>query len=161
MLLVKVEDFFRNIDYFIWIFTFRNFFLKIVFLKSINPSIILYTKHSFLAWLALLKFFAKKKNGFWYLKYFENISSFISFLLTIISFMNSCRNFNLEFLWLVSFFASSGVGSRVEILSKFFIGNSMFLKLLRTFSPAGNNNPKVIIKRLFQLFFYLYLNSLT
>ena len=75
--------------------------------------------------------------------------------------MNSCRNFNLEFLWLVSFFASSGVGSRVEILSKFFIGKSMFLKLLRTFSPAGNNNPKVIIKRLFQLFFYLYLNSLT
>ena len=55
LLLIKVEDFFSIIDYFIWLFIFRDFFLKIAFLKSINPSIVLYTKRSFLAWLALLK----------------------------------------------------------------------------------------------------------
>ena len=45
------------------------------------------------------------------------------------------------FSW--GFFASSGVGSGVGILSRFFIGDNLLLKLLRTFSPALNNNPKL------------------
>ena len=50
--------------------------------------------------------------------------------------------------------ADSGVGSQVEILSKFFIGNNLLLKLLKTFSFVLNNNPKF-----FQVFVYLQ-NSL-
>ena len=46
--------------------------------------------------------------------------------------------------------ATSGsvAGSRVGISSKFFIGNNLLLKLLRTYSLALNNNPKLYKKRL-------------
>ena len=47
----------------------------------------------------------------------------------------------------------SGVGSRVGILSKFFIGNNLLLKLLRTFSLALNNNPKISRKDFFSSVF--------
>ena len=46
---------------------------------------------------------------------------------------------NLDNLCLVGSGADSGASSRVEILSKFFIGNNLFLKLLRTVSPALKN----------------------
>ena len=39
--------------------------------------------------------------------------------------------------------ADFGVGSRVGILSEFFIGNNMLLKLLRTFPVALTNNTKL------------------
>ena len=61
----------------------------------------------------------------------KNISLLMSFSLAIISFMNSCCNFNLSFLYLVgvAYVADFGtgsaafsvVGSRVGILSKFYI----------------------------------------
>ena len=70
-------------------------------------------------------------------------NSEIFFLSAIISFINSCCNFNLDFFCLVGSVSSFGVDSRVGILSKFFIGNSLLLKLLRTFSLALNNNPKL------------------
>ena len=73
----------------------------------------------------------------------------MSFLLAIISFIISCCNFNLDFLCLVRSVANSGVGSRVGILSKFFIGKYLLLKLLRTFSLAVNNNHKLFRKTLF------------
>ena len=50
--------------------------------------------------------------------------------------MNSCYNLNLDTLCLVGSRASSGLGSRIEILSKFFIGNNLLLKLLRNVSFA-------------------------
>ena len=58
------------------------------------------------------------------------------------------------------FVATSGVGSRVGILSKFFIGINLLLNLLGTFSLALNNNPKLFKKDFFQVFLYLYQNSL-
>ena len=68
-------------------------------------------------------------------------------MLDIISFINSCCIFNLDLLYLIGYVASSGVGShvvsRVGIVSKFFIGNNLLLKLLKTFSLALNNNPKL------------------
>ena len=39
--------------------------------------------------------------------------------------------------------AGCGVGSLVGILSGFFIGNNLLLIVLRTFSIALNNNPKL------------------
>ena len=45
-------------------------------------------------------------------------------------------------------------------LSKYFTGNNLPLKLLRTFFVALNDNPKLFKKTLFQFFLYLYLNSL-
>ena len=39
--------------------------------------------------------------------------------------------------------ATSGIGSHVGILHKCFIGNNLLLKLLRTFSTALYNNPKL------------------
>ena len=66
----------------------------------------------------------------------KSISSLISFSSAIISFMNSCYNLNLDSLCLVGSGASSGLGSRIEILSKFFIGNNLLLKLLRNVSFA-------------------------
>ena len=51
------------------------------------------------------------------------------------------------------------VGSCVGILCKFFIGNNLLLKVLRTFSLALNTNPK-LFKTFFQVFLYLYQNSL-
>ena len=84
---------------------------------------------------------------------------------TIISFINSCCNINLDLLYFadvasvagfgigsvatfdVDFTAGSaafsGAGSRLEILSRFFIGNDLLLKLLKTFSFALNYNLKL------------------
>ena len=55
--------------------------------------------------------------------------------------------------------AGSGVGSRVGLLSKFPIRNSLLLKLLRTFSLELNNNPSYL-KNIFPSAFYLFQNSL-
>ena len=68
----------------------------------------------------------------------------------LILFKNSSRNFNEDILRLVFVFvifvatsgsvaisgsvAGPGVGSRVGILSKFFIENNLLLKLLKLFS---------------------------
>ena len=53
--------------------------------------------------------------------------------------------------------AFSGVGPRAGILSKPLIANNLLLKLLRTFSPSLNDNPKLCKKRLFfQVFLYLF-----
>ena len=41
--------------------------------------------------------------------------------MAIISFINSCCNFNLDFLCLVGSIATSGVGSCVGILSNFLL----------------------------------------
>ena len=49
--------------------------------------------------------------------------------------------------------AGSGVGWHVGILSTFFIENNQLLKLLRTFSLALNNNPKLFKKDFFESFF--------
>ena len=78
-------------------------------------------------------------------------------MLAIISFINSCWNFTLDFLCLVGSFASSAVGSGVgfhlRVLSNFFLQNSLLLNLLRTFSLELNNNPKLFFKKpFFQLF---------
>ena len=93
----------------------------------------------------------------------------ISLSSAIISFIHSYCNFNLDFLCLVDSVAtsgvdsgvgsvaSSGVDSHIRSLSNFFIRN----KLLRTFSLALKNNPKLFLKKLFfQLFLCLYQNSL-
>ena len=60
--------------------------------------------------------------------------------------------------------ASSGVGysvgSHLEILSKFFIGHNLLLNLLRNFSLALKDNPKLFKKTFFQLFSHLYQNYL-
>ena len=65
--------------------------------------------------------------------------------MAIFSLINSCCNFHLDFLFLVGVFSAAGsaAGSCVRIVSKFFIGNNLLLKLLRTFSLALNNNPKL------------------
>ena len=47
--------------------------------------------------------------------------SFISFLSAIISSIDSCCNFNLDFFFLVASVASSGVGLCVGVLSKFLL----------------------------------------
>ena len=60
----------------------------------------------------------------------------------MISLINSCCNFNFDFLYLVGSVAGSGVGSRVGILSNFCIGNDLLLKLLRTFSLTLDGTPK-------------------
>ena len=73
------------------------------------------------------------------------MSLFIAFSSVIILFINSCSTFNLDFLC----FLGSAAGSRVGILSKFFYGNNLLLKLLRTFSLSLNNNPKFFKKYLF------------
>ena len=85
----------------------------------------------------------------------------------LISFQNFSQNCNEDILRLVfafvGSFATSGsvpgtaAGSGVEILSKFFIGNNLILKLLRTFSLALNNNPKIFLKYSFlQVFLHLF-----
>ena len=84
------------------------------------------------------------------------IYTFSSFLISLKKFSH---NFNEEILHLVfalvagsgSFatsgsVAGSGVGSCVVILSKFFIGNNLLLKLLRAFSLALNNSPQLCKK---------------
>ena len=81
----------------------------------------------------------------------------ICFLTTIISFINSCCNFNLDFLCLVgvasgtgfvvgsggTFGSVAGSGCHVGILSKFFIGNTLLLELSRIFSLPQNNDSKL------------------
>ena len=49
--------------------------------------------------------------------------------------------------------AGSGVGSRAGILSKFFVGNNLILKLLKAFSLAPNNDPKSFKKDFFSSIF--------
>ena len=60
-----------------------------------------------------------------------NNSFLMSFSLAIISFINSFCDFILDFLCLVGFVASCGigssVGSRVGILCKFFIVNNLLI----------------------------------
>ena len=78
------------------------------------------------------------------------------FLSLLTSSLISCCSFNLDFLCLVgvgsgSAFgvgsaAVSGVGLRVGYLSKFFMGNNLLLKLLRTFSLGLNDNPMLFKK---------------
>ena len=55
---------------------------------------------------------------------------------------------------------NSGVGSCVEILSKLFIENNLLLKLLRTFSLAFKNNPKLFTKTIFSNFFHYFIKIL-
>ena len=75
----------------------------------------------------------------------------------VISFINSCFNFYLDFLCLVgfalfaglcvSFVATFGLGSAaffgVASLVGVFYWKKMLLKLLRTFTLPLNNNPKL------------------
>ena len=75
------------------------------------------------------------------------------FFSAIILFIISCCNFYLDFLCLVNSGASFGVGSFIEILSKFFIKNNLLLMLLRTFSHAL----KIILSYLKNKFFQLFL----
>ena len=46
-----------------------------------------------------------------------------------------------------------GVGSHLEILSKFFIEHNLLLNLLRNFSLALKDNPKLFKKRFFNCFY--------
>ena len=86
----------------------------------------------------------------------------MSFSSAIISFINSFCGSNLDFLCLVGVaatsgvvsVATSGVGLHVGILSKFFIGKNMLLKILREFPLALKSNPKLSKKDFFQLFLY-------
>ena len=83
---------------------------------------------------------------------FAHLYFFSSFL---ILFTNSLRNLNEQPLHLiyafVFFVATSGsvAGPGVGMLSKYFVGNNLRLKLLRTFSLALNNNPKLFKKYFF------------
>ena len=117
--------------------------LIMTFLKSFNPLLIIFTNFSFLVCLALIKSFTRN-NRYRYLKYLT-----LDTLSAIISFINSCCNFNQDFLCFFGSGASSGVGSRVKILFRFFIGNNMLLKLLRTFSLALKSNTKLYLEIFF------------
>ena len=83
---------------------------------------------------------------------FAHLYFFSSFL---ILFKNSLHNFNEDPLHLiyafVFFVATSGsvAGPVVGMLSKYFVGNNLRLKLLRTFSLSVNNNPKLFKKYFF------------
>ena len=82
-------------------------------------------------------------------------------MLALISFINPCCNFDLNLLsFIVSVaisIAGSGVGSRVAILFKIYVGNNLLLKLLWDFSLALNNSSKCYVKNnLFQMLFYLF-----
>ena len=88
------------------------------------------------------------------------------FFLILVLFKNSSRNFHEDILRLAFAFiafvatsgsvagsgsdagsaAVSGLSSRVEMLSKSFIGNNLLLKLLITFSFAINDSPKLLEK---------------
>ena len=72
----------------------------------------------------------------------------------IISFINSCCNFNLDFLCLVGIGANFGASTCVENLSKFFIVNNLLLKL-RTLSLVLKNNPKLFSKTFFNCSIHL------
>ena len=81
-------------------------------------------------------------------------------MLAIILLINSCCSSNLYFFYLVGSAAGSGFGLRVGIFSKFFIGNNLLLKLLRTLSLALNNNPKLFKKNSFSIAFFLLSSKL-
>ena len=55
----------------------------------------------------------------------------------------------LGFVVTFGFVAGAGVGWRVGILSKYFIGNNVLLKLPRIFSLALINSPKLFKKDFF------------
>ena len=99
-----------------------------------------------------------KNDGDLYLKYFLSICSFIIFSSFLISFKKFSRNFNEDILRLVfacfayvgsaatfgvSSAVTSSVVSRVGILSRFFIGDNLLLKL-RTFSLTLKSNPNLL-----------------
>ena len=67
------------------------------------------------------------------------------FPLFTISFANYSRGFNKSFLYL-DFHSSSicGSSSGSNFGSKFFIGNNLILRFLRTFSLAVKNNPMLL-----------------
>ena len=72
---------------------------------------------------------------------------------------------SLVFAFVASFVTSgsvagSGVGSRVGIWSTFFIGNNLFLKVLRTFSLVLNNSAKLFKKYFFLKSFYTFIKIL-
>ena len=102
------------------------------------------------------------------MKYYLNICSIIYIYIFsfLISFKKFSHNFNEDISRLLFAFVGSVAGSgsvvgfvvstRVGILSKFFIGNNQFLKLLRTFSLALNNNPKLFKKDFFLSTFVLF-----
>ena len=83
---------------------------------------------------------------------FAHLYFFSSFLMF---FKNSLRNFNEDPSHLIYafffFVATSGsvAGPGVGMLSKYFVGNNLRLKLLRTFSLALNNNPTLFKKYFF------------
>ena len=91
--------------------------------------------------------------------FFKYLLIYIFFLILVL-FKNSSRNFHEDILRLAFAFiafvatsgsdassaAVSGLSSRVEMLSKSFIGNNLLLKLLITFSFAINDNPKLLEK---------------
>ena len=94
------------------------------------------------------------------------------FSLFSISNKNYSRNFNKDILCsvlaFVPFFAfvvldvgwgagwNANSNDVVGILSKFFIGNILLLKLLRNASLALKNNPKLFKKSFFGLFLFFY-----
>ena len=114
-------------------------FLKVACLISINLSLTFFAYWSFLDCVALIKSCATN-DEFWYLKYFQNILSFVSFSLARF-FPQVIFAFWLRCLVLVHSLVGFSIDSRTGILSNFFIGNNLLLKLLRTFSLALNNNP--------------------
>ena len=125
--------------YFIWIFIFRNCFIK-NYISYVNASLTWLIISSFLAWSTLYKSFPKN-DGFWYRKYFLNISLFIlfsSFSILLIKFSCSFNEYFLVFAFVGSFVSNIfglGVGSGADfsadsgvgILSIFFIRNKLFL----------------------------------
>ena len=70
---------------------------------------------------------------------------FLSLVFAFFAFVGSVATSDVGFVATsaVGSVATSGVGSRVGILSEFFIGSDLLLKLLRTFSLALKNNPKL------------------
>ena len=61
---------------------------------------------------------------------------------------------------LVGSAAGPAAGSCVGILSNFFIGNNLLLKLLRNFSFALNDSLKLFKNEVKKVLSYLYQNSL-
>ena len=145
-----------------------------MFLKWINVPL---TNFAFLIWLLFYKF-STKDDGGWYQKYSLNICLFIFFYSCLISFINSSRNFNADFLSLVFAFVSSGsnsgagassssgsdFGSGVDVGTLSYTENILLWKLLRIIknSLARRNNPKLFRKNFFSTDFwplYNFFNS--
>ena len=64
----------------------------------------------------------------------------------IISVINFCCKFYLYLLCFILSVGSSGVGSRVGILSKVFMENNLHLKIFITFSLTLKKDPILLIK---------------